>query len=172
MTKKQLHDRIIKLNGWNPNDLKKHEIKILNERTQDLANLSDYGIKLEELRINIERRYEMMLSDVEQRLKTIKDHFNKILEEALAEIQNTLVFHKTQNMANLKDLEKDLNSLKQKEKKKPPKGIVFDMYTDDSLDNLFEFMNGFKEEFFGMILSKCILKSADEMKEVIIRFKV
>lgn len=113
-----------------------------------------------------------MLSDVESRLKNIKDHFNKILEEALAEIQNTLVFHKTQNMANLKDLEKDLNSLKQKEKKKPPKGIIFDMYTDDSLDNLFEFMNGFKEEFFGMILSKCILKGTEEMKDVLIKFKL
>lgn len=57
--------------------------------------------------------------------------------------------------------------MKQKEKKRPPKNIVFDIYTDQSLDNLFEFMNKFKEEFFGLILSKCLLKNAEEMKEVL-----
>lgn len=171
MTKKELHQRLIKLNGWNTADLKKGDAKLLNERMTDLANLGHYGVTIEELRLNIERRYELMMADVENKLKTIREYFMKLLDESVAEFSNNLLFHKTQNLANLKDLEKDLNSLKNKEKKKPPKGIVFDIYTDESLDNLFSFMNSFREEFFSLILSKCLLKNSEELREFLQKFK-
>lgn len=171
ISKKELHNKIMKLNGWHLSDLKKGELKMLNERIAELENLGDYGVKIEELKLSIERRYALMMADVETRLKAIREHFMKLLDEAVAEFSNTLLFHKTQNLANLRDLEKDLNSIKSKEKKRPPKGIVFDMYTDESLDNLFSFMNFFKEDFFGLILSKCLLKNAEEMKDVLQRFK-
>ncbi len=171
ITKKELHDKILSLNRWNPSDLKKHQLKFLNERMSELENLGDYGVKIEELRLSIEHRYENMMNDVEKRLRDIKDHFIRIFDETIGEFSNTLLFHKTQNLGNLKDLEKDLNSIKTKEKKRPPKGIVFDLYTDESLDNLFSFMNNFKEEFFGLILSKCLLKNTEEMKDVVQKFK-
>lgn len=169
--KKQLVDHITELNGWLSTDQKKNHLKNINERVNDLKNLGDYGIHLEELRVGIERRYEFMMNEVESKLKTIKDHFGKLIEEAVSEFSNNLNFHKTQNLGNLKDLEKELNATKNKEKKNPPKGIIFDIYTDESLDKFFSFMINFKEEFFALIMSKCVMRNVEEMNEVLVKFK-
>lgn len=171
VNKKELIDQITELNGWVTADQKKSHLKNINDRVNELKNLGEYGVRFEELRIGIEKRYEFMMSDVETKLKSIKEHFVKLIEDSISEFSNNILFHKTQNLANLKDLEKELNNLKVKEKKKPPKGIVFDIYTDDSLDRYFSFMSNFKEEFFGLILSKCIMKNIEEMKDVLIKFK-
>lgn len=171
LTKKQIEQRIIELNGWNILNMKKNQQKTLAERTNELSDMGEYGIRIEELRIGIEHRYYLMLTNVESKLKSVKQHFNSLIDEAMTDLTNNLIFHKTQNLANLRDLEKELAGAMSKQKKKPPTGIIFDMYTDEALDKYFEFMNGFKEEFFGLILSKCTMKNLDEVKENLGKFK-
>lgn len=164
-SRKELQSKILAINRFDPAHLKKNQERYISERCQELYPLEPYGARFEEIKADVEAKYSLMLENLHTQLETIKAHFSNLMEEAIEDIENTLMFHKTQNLVNLKDLERELLSIKQKDRKKSR------VIIGRALNGYFEFVKGFREEFYGLILSRCLMKNIDEVKGYLTEFK-
>ena len=140
-------------------------------KPSDLKNLGPLSVKLEEMRLSIEKRYEYMLYDLNQRLEAIKKYFNNMINEAKSEAFNSIVNEKDQNLSNIKE---NLEV------------ILYKMKTDDdvsaaerqnwegkekSFQDFFEFFENFKEECFNSIVSKPSQLNIESLKKQLAQFK-
>lgn len=139
-------------------------------KPSDLKALGTLGYKLEELRLSIEKRYEHMMNEINQKLEIVKTYFNSLINEVKSENFNQIIDEKETNLANIKDSLEDklIKSLANKEKT----GYDLDHNnTKNSFIAFFDFFENFKEECFNSIVSKCAVLNIENLKKQLKNFK-
>lgn len=141
-------------------------------KPSDLKNLGPLSVKLEEMRLSIEKRYEYMLYDLNQRLEAIKKYFNNMINEVKGDAFNSIVNEKDQNLSNIKEhLETILQKIKSSEEDANPTERLNYEAKERSFHDFFEFFENFKEECFNSIVSKPAQLNIENLKKQLTQFK-
>lgn len=141
-------------------------------KPSDLKNLGPLSVKLEEMRLSIEKRYEYMLYDLNQRLEAIKKYFNNMINEVKGDAFNSIVNEKDQNLSNIKEnLENILVKIKASEDDANPAERLNYEAKERSFHDFFEFFENFKEECFNSIVSKPAQLNIESLKKHLTQFK-
>ena len=143
-------------------------------KVSELKKLGELGLKLEEMRVSIEKRYEYMLNDLNTKLESLKKHFNNIINDAKGEAFNSIVNEKDHNLSNIKEyLEEKL--LKYIQSENNPNASAADKDAQQNIEgsfhDFFAFFHDFREECFGMIVSKITNLNLENLKNQIQHFK-
>lgn len=138
----------------------------INKRIDELADLGGLGFELEDLRTGIIEKYEEMILTIKTNLEELKKNFNRMIQNKEKEYYNTIENEKKQNLDNLTSLQEKLVHAMRTEKnmKKNPEFTKIAPGNnrpefDTSLiafKDFFSFVKEFREEFFGLVLSKPI----------------
>lgn len=131
-----------------------------------VQNLGEYGLKLERMALEIEKRYEAMFTDLDYFIDSLKEFIVQQLDEHKYELLERLVAEKTQNKDNFDKLETQLFDLSAKQKQ-----IIEGGYHPQVKHKLaafrqfFDFSDEFAEEFYGMISSKMLTFNVANVQE-------
>lgn len=124
-------------------------------RVERLIKLGEPGLHLEQITVEVEKRYEAMFVGFNSLIDSLKNHITTILNEQKKEFFNSLLAEKTQNSSNFNTLITKLNE------------VVFLGHTEgrglshvkqslEAFKLFFKFSDSFKEDFYGMISSKLV----------------
>jgi len=138
----------------------KYTIKIA-----EIKNLGPLGYKLEEMRLSIEKRYESMLQDLNQKLESIKKYFNNLINEVKGEAFNSIINEKDHNLSNIKEyLEDKLVKIKEKKDAGSTDDSEF-LKVETSFLDFFDFFENFKEDCLNFITYKISNINIDSLKK-------
>ena len=135
-----------------------------------MSKLGKLGLELEEMRLGIEFKYEEIIKRIKTSLQEIKKHFNHMIQNIENDCFSTISIEKTQNLSNLKTLEDKLSITIGKEKKMIEEGRTEFGTSLLAFEKFFTFVSEFKEECFGLILSKPIPPNPNIWKKEINEF--
>lgn len=142
------------------------------KKPSELKNLGPLSVKLESMKVSIEKRYEYMLYDLNQRLEAIKKYFNNMVNEVKGDAFNSIVNEKDQNLSNIKE---NLENILMKIKETGDDASVAEKANNDAKEKsfyeFFEFFENFKEDCFNSIVSKASTLNLDYLKKQLGAFK-
>lgn len=142
------------------------------KKPSELKNLGPLSVKLESMKVSIEKRYEYMLYDLNQRLEAIKKYFNNMINEVKGDAFNSIVNEKDQNLSNIKEnLENILMKIKETGEEASLAEKANNEAKEKSFYEFFEFFENFKEDCFNSIVSKASTLNLDYLKKQLGAFK-
>jgi hypothetical protein len=131
-----------------------------------VQNLGDYGLKLEKMSLEIEKRYETMFTDLDFFIDSLKEFITNQLDDHKSELLQRLVAEKTQNKDNFEKLEAQLFDLSSKQKRISEGGYHPQVKNKlAAFRGFFDFSEEFTEEFYAMISSKMLNFNVNNVKE-------
>lgn len=131
-----------------------------------VQNLGEYGLKLERMALEIERRYETMFTDLDYFIDSLKDFIINLLDEHKRELLERLVAEKIQNKDNFEKLETQLFDLSSKQQNIQVGGYHPQVkHKLAAFRSFFDFSDEFAEEFYGMVSSKMLTFNVASVQE-------
>ena len=122
-----------------------------------VQNLGEYGLKLERMALEIEKRYEAMFTDLDYFIDSLKEFVVQLLDDHKQELLERLVAEKIQNKDNFDKLENQLFDLASKQRQIQEGGYHPQVkHKLAAFRNFFDFSDEFAEEFYGMVSSKML----------------
>lgn len=135
-------------------DLKLESDELLSEtRISKLVSLGESGLHLEQITLEVEKRYENMIVGFSSFIDSLKVYINSILNDQKKEIFISILAEKSQNNTNFQTL---LNKLGEVAISTPTENSRKNTHTLEAFDMFFKFCDNFKEDFYGMISSKLV----------------
>lgn len=139
--------------------LKFKKLEQIDHRKIDkIMKLGPMGLDLEELRVGIERKYEEMISQLNQKMERLKGYFNNVLDTIKNNFSVEMMNEKNLNLENLKKLESILESAKEEvneDDENNEHGVVSEGQIKLlALRDFFNFVKEFKEESYSLIISE------------------
>jgi len=128
------------------------EPELSEQRTKKLLKMKELGVRLEEVSLDLERRYESMFVGFNNLLENLKLHIVNILNDQKKEIFSTLATEKAQNVTNIHSLENRLHEavyLSSLENKT----FLANENCLTAFKQFFKFAKEFKTEFYDFITS-------------------
>lgn len=142
-----------------------------NSKIDVLKTLGPLSVKLESMRVSIEKRYEYMMHDLNQRLEALKKFFNNMINEVKGEAFNSIVNEKDQNLSNIKEnLESILYKIRNSDEL-TDEDKEYNLAKERSFAEFFEFFDNFKEDCFNSIVSKASTINLENLKKQLLNFK-
>lgn len=147
----------------------KHLAKI-----SDVKALGKLGVKVEDLRLNLERRYEFMLQEINSKIEALTKYFNSLLGEVKGEAFNYIIKEKDQNLNNIKENITDV-LIRLRTGRDVSGARTWDgknaLALESSFTNFFDFFESFKEEYFNIVVSRCSQLKVENLKNQLLAFK-
>lgn len=126
----------------------------MNEvRINRLVNMGEWGVRIEEVALDLEKKYESLYISLYQQLDKLQVSILETLNEARKDLFSSLDNQKTQNLLNLRSLENRLHEVVYLASL-PGKKFVKNQVSVCAFKQFFTFSKEFKEEFLDLIASK------------------
>lgn len=129
------------------------DIEFSDQRLKRLAKMKDLGVRLEEVSLDLDKRYEAMFVNFNNLMENLKTHVLHILNEQKKEIFSTLSNEKAQNIMNLHSLENRLSEaiyISSLESNR----LAHKEVSLSAFKIFFRFSQEFKSEFLDMVTSR------------------
>lgn len=133
--------------------LKLPSLHSLEMKIDSLVKIKDYGLALEEIKLDVEKNYESIFTEFTKLVDALKKHMITLLDEQKKELFSKLLTEKSQNFSNFITFEAKVKELIAK-KNETGTLSIHDQQTFDAFTNLFRFSKDFKQEFFNAITSR------------------
>ncbi len=128
-----------------------------------LAKMKEMGIKMKELNLSLEKRYEGILVSFNEVAEALKKYIISLLDNTKKELFGAIILEKAQTLANLMSLENRLHEAVYLANL-PNKNLPANELTLKAFNRLFQFARDFKDDFLGLVCSKLKIENLKDLQ--------
>lgn len=130
------------------------------ERIKKLSKMGDLGLRLVEINLGLERRYESIFTSFDSIVTELQSYLDRFLNTQKKELFSALVVEENQNRSNFQVLENKLYEIFQKG------GERFDINekTFSAFTEMLAFTREFRDDFYSLISSRLAPISLKDLK--------
>lgn len=131
-----------------------------HDRVKRLVKMGDLGLRIEEITLGLERRYESMFCSFDAVVTELQTYLDSFLNNQKKEIFSSLVLEKNQNHSNFQALEARLFEVFEKGGEK----FYTNEKTFSAFTEMLEFTKVFRDDFYSLISSRLTPINLKELK--------